>query len=317
MATLKDIIQPIEQEFEKVKEVLKTGLKSDYTELQGITSNLIKMRGKMLRPALSLLSAKLCGEIGERSIAVAATIEYIHSATLVHDDVIDEAYTRHNQLTLSTVLRSHSAVLVGDYMFSKGLTLTSQVKAYEELDITIRAIEALVEGELLQSKGVQTLKVDMAQYMEVAKLKTGSLISAAAQVGAVSVGANEEDRKIMANFGEAVGLAFQIQDDIIDYRPTKNSNKTPYNDVKERKITLPLICAMERGGTQILKDLRAGKTQKVIDFVNKNNGSEGAEKIMNEIIDNAINQLDKIKTSHPEVKESLKMVAYFAGARPF
>ncbi len=318
MATLQDIIHPIEAEFGEVKELLKVGLRSNYTELGKVARHLISMRGKMMRPALTLLSAKLCGEINEKTINVAATIEYVHSATLVHDDIIDEAYTRQNQLSLATVLRSHSAVLVGDYMFTKGLALISKVGGYRELDLVIEAIEALVEGELLQSKGVQSLSVSEQGYMEVARLKTASLIATAAEVGATSVGAPLDSELKMRSFGEAVGVAFQIQDDILDYSASSQSGKTPFNDIKERKITLPLIYAMERGGGGILRDLRAGKVAKVATFVKKYEGAERAKEEISRVINAAVKIIDSyqnLNDERREAAESLKTLALFAGER--
>lgn len=318
MTSLKDIIIPVEKEFSEVKELLKGGLRSEYVEVDKVAKYLVSMRGKMMRPLLTLLSAKLTGEITKKSINVAATIEYVHSATLVHDDIIDEAYTRQNQLSLSTVLRSHSAVLFGDYMFTKGLALISKAKGYRELDLVIEAIEALVEGELLQSKGVKSLNVTEDRYMEVARLKTASLIATAAEVGATSSGADSNAEKKMRTFGELVGVAFQIQDDILDYCPKSKSGKTPYNDIKERKITLPLIYAMQSGGTSILKDLRAGKAQKVADFVTTHKGVEKAQEKISEITNEAIAIIESFETEDSErsaVKESLKTIALFAGDR--
>ncbi len=318
MKTLKDIISPVETEFAQVKEVLKGGLRSEYLELDKVAKHLVSMRGKMMRPLLTLLSAKLTGEITQKTINVAATIEYVHSATLVHDDIIDEAYTRQNQLSLSTVLRSHTAVLFGDYMFTKGLALISKAKGYRELDLVIGAIEALVEGELLQSKGVRSMNVTKESYMDVARLKTASLIATAAEVGATSSGAGQEAEQKMRTFGELVGVAFQIQDDILDYSPASKSGKTPYNDIKERKITLPLLCAMQSGGTSILKDVKTGRVKRVSDFVAEHKGVERAKEEIGKIIDQAVAIIESFEACDSEriaAKESLKTLALFAGDR--
>ncbi len=314
MVNLSDIVRPVEAEFGEVKELLKGALSSRYRELGEVASHLLSSRGKLLRPLLTLLSARLCAQsVTHKTINMAATVELVHSATLTHDDVIDEAYTRHDQLTLSALVRSRSAVLIGDFMFSRGLSLASKVKAYDELDIVIGAIEALVEGELRQSRNARRLKVTQQEYFEVVDLKTSSLISAAAEVGVVSVGGSEEQRADMRDFALAVGCAFQIQDDILDYLPKSKSGKTPYNDIKERKITLPLIMAIQSGGDGVLGDLRAGRVQRVADFVEKYDGVRGAEELMEGIVDRAIEKMMEYPQS--DVRDALISVAKFAANR--
>ncbi len=314
MISVDEIAKPVLAEFIEVKELLKGALISRHRELNEVAGHLISSRGKLLRPIVTLLAARLCSEqVTAKTINMAATVELVHSATLTHDDVIDEAYTRHNQLTLSTLMRSRSAVLIGDFMFSRGLSLASRVKAYDELDIVINAIESLVEGELRQSQNVRRLKVTEQEYFEVVELKTSSLIAAAAEVGVVSVGGSDEQRADMREFALAVGAAFQIQDDILDYMPKSHSGKTPYNDIKERKITLPLIAAISVGGERILKDLRAGRVQRIVDFVEMHNGVLLAEQIMDRIIVSAVEKIMKYPKS--DIRDSLIAIAHFAANR--
>lgn len=313
MNSLKQITAPIEAEFARVKESLREVIVSDYPTLGDISRTLLAQRGKMMRPMLTLLTAKLLGgQSTTKSEAVAIMIELIHNATLIHDDVIDEAYTRHGELTTGALLRSRSAVLAGDYLFSRGLAIASSTKAYEELDIAIRAIEALVEGELRQAKNAQKMVVDLDEYFEVIRLKTASLIVAAAECGAVSVGAGAADRAVMVDFAHKVGIAFQIQDDTLDYT-SDSTGKPRYNDIVERKITLPLLLAIERGGASVIKDLRRGEIARVAQFVATHQGVELASEQSTKFIDQAIAALDKFEPS--EVKQSLISLAEFAAVR--
>lgn len=313
MSRLNDIAAPVADDFSKTKEILKSQINSQHQILGSVAQHLLSFRGKLMRPLLCLLAAKLHSQPTEKSHSAAAAFELIHNATLIHDDVIDEAYTRHDELTLGALIRSRSAVLVGDYLFSKGLALASKAKAYHEIDIAINAIEALVEGELRQAKNAQTLKVDRREYFEVINLKTSSLIAASAMAGASSVGATAEEQQLMYSFGQAIGSAFQIQDDILDYASDANSGKKEFNDIKERKITLPLIMAMEVGGNSVIKDLRGGKIEKVAKFVSDNQGVNLAAKECQKIIDDSIKLLDTYPDS--AVKESLIELAYFAAKR--
>lgn len=313
MSDLNQIIAPVADEFCRVKESLREVIISHYPTLGDISRTLLAQRGKMMRPMLTLLAAKLHGGVATpKSESVAMMIELIHNATLIHDDVIDEAYTRHGELTVGALLRSRSAVLAGDYLFSRGLSLASQTGAYEELNIAIAAIEALVEGELRQADNARKMVVDRDAYFEVIRLKTASLISAAAQIGAVSVGATPAEQELMREFGHKVGIAFQIQDDILDYTSEK-TGKPRYNDIVERKITLPLLCAIERGGTSVLGDIRKGKVERVAEFVEKNGGIEAAIDQNRNIIGEAKAMLDHYEQN--EVVASLRMMADFAGIR--
>ncbi len=313
MSSLKEIATPVAEEFAQVKAILKEQISSQHRVLGEIAEHLLQLRGKMMRPLLTLLTAKLHSTPTTRTCSVAATFELIHNATLIHDDVIDEAYTRHNELTLGALLRSRSAVLVGDYLFSKGLTIASKAEAYAEIDIAVGAIEALVEGELRQSRNVRTLDVDRSEYFEVINLKTSSLIAAAAKSGAVSVGASEEQQQLMFSLGQSIGSAFQIQDDILDYVGDEKTGKKLYNDIKERKITLPLIMAMEVGGMSVIKDLRAGRTERVARFVEEHRGIDLAREECDRIIDRGISLLDSYVDC--EAKASLVSIAHFAAKR--
>lgn len=317
MSELDHIVAPIADEFSRVKESLRSTIISDYLLLGEISRSLLSQRGKMMRPMLTLLTAKLLGAggvISKRSEAVAVMIEMIHNATLIHDDVIDEAYTRHGELTLGALLRSRSAVLAGDFLFSRGLAIASKTGAYEELNIAIAAIEALVEGELRQAAAARKMVVSREEYFEVIRLKTASLIIAATETGAASVGAAAEDLSTMRNFGHKVGIAFQIQDDILDYTST-STGKPRYNDITERKITLPLICAIEQAGgsESVLRAMRSGKIKQVADFVEKHQGVAAATAESQKIIEEAIALLDKYENS--EAKSSLQKLAQFAAVR--
>ncbi len=310
-----DIIKPIEKEFSAVRENLSTALHSSYSQLGEVTRYLVTPHGKMLRPALTLLMAKHYGKITERTIAVASMIEMVHYATLVHDDVIDEAYTRQRGLTLGALLRSRSAVLVGDYIFSKGLSQASKAGAYQELDVVIAAIESLVEGELLQAQNVEHYNPAIESYYEVARLKTAALLSAAAMGGALSVGASDTEIQKAKKFGEILGILFQIQDDVLDYLPKELTGKEPYNDIKERKMTLPLLLAIQEGGSSIIKHIRVGNIEKVANFVEKHEGIRRTEEHIERLTKEALAMVEDMQPS--DAQKALYRAVEFAGARKY
>ncbi len=314
--TMLDIIKPIEAELQSVHSAVAEALASQYPMLSDVASYLAAPGGKMLRPTLTLLFARHYGEPSPRTVEVATMVELVHYATLVHDDIIDEAYTRRGELTLGALLRSRSAVLVGDYIFSKGLACATRAGAYEELDIVIKAIEELVEGELLQAQIKEQMDTSVSGYLQVARLKTASLLSAAARCGVVSVGAGEQAAQRAREFAEKVGLVFQIQDDVMDYLPQKLTGKEPYNDIKERKMTLPLLLAIEAGGGRgVIKDLKRGNIERVVAFVQEHDGVGRTKAYAEELMADARAIIEELDDS--AAKESLLRAVAFAGARLF
>lgn len=315
--SLQDIAHPVEAEFGHFRTLLRASIASEHRTLKPLAQYIIEPRGKMMRPLLGLLIARLHGgAVGERTEAVALLFELLHHATLIHDDVIDEAYTRRGELTAGAMLRSRAAVLVGDFLFGKGLMEAARVGAFAEIQVATHAIELVVEGELRQSENARTLKVGRQEYFDVVGLKTGALIAGVSLGAAISVGADKEQCEAMKQFGDMLGVAFQIRDDILDYTGSPLvTGKALYNDIKERKLTLPLILAIEKGGDRlhVLADLRAGETMRVVDYVERMGGVAAAEVVMREYFDRAMALLAPYPDS--EFKRSLELFATYAISR--
>lgn len=311
--------QAVSSQMETYNLLLKKAIVSDMKSLQVVSKNLLVPSGKQMRPLLSLLTAELHGTINDKSYAAAMLIEMLHWATLVHDDVVDEAYMRRSELTVGAMMRSKSAVLVGDYLFSRGLGVAARAENFYAITAATRVIEQVVDGELMQAKHASRLTTTREDYMEIIRLKTAVLIAMAAEVGAASVGADQQSVDRMYRFGELLGLAFQIQDDLLDIDSSK-SGKVKYNDFRERKITLPLIYAMEREGRdEALKHLRRAATDDrsiewLLNFIGRNGGVEHATEVMNGLHAQAMEILE----GYPEsaVKQSLiKYSNYVVGRK--
>jgi octaprenyl-diphosphate synthase len=206
---------------------------------------IIKRKGKQLRPMFVFLSAKLNGEINESTYRAAALVELLHTATLVHDDVVDESMERRGFFSINAIWKNKIAVLVGDYLLSKGLLLSTSHDDFKHLHLLSEAVKQMSEGELLQMEKSRKLNLDEDIYFEIIKSKTASLLSSACAVGAYSTSKDEQKCDKMKLFGEKVGIAFQIKDDLFDYG-NENIGKPTGNDIKEKKITLPLIYTLNK-----------------------------------------------------------------------
>lgn len=299
----------VTQEMEQYNTLLRDAISSRHKALGTISQYLLSPSGKQMRPMLTLLTAKLHGEVGAKSYSAAMLFELLHWSTLIHDDVIDEAYIRRGELTIGAMIRSKSAVLVGDFLFTRGLAVAAEAENFQAIVSATRTIEEVVEGELLQSEHASKLNTTAENYFEIIRLKTAALIASAAQAGAASVGASEQQVALMYEFGEILGIAFQIQDDILDLEATPGLGKVKYNDLRERKITLPLIHAMERAGRkEALYHLRRASTKQqsiewLLEFIRTNGGVEYASGIMHEYHNRAVEILSQYPES--EVKNSL------------
>ena len=274
-------------ELDETKRRLAAALGSEYPFVGAAAEQLVSMGGKMMRPVLGLLCGKLYEEqTSERVYAAVVLFELLHTATLVHDDIIDEAYLRRGQATLGAMLRSRSAVLAGDFLFAKGLNQAAKAGAYRAIEAATEAIERVVDGELAQADHARKGDTTVEEYFRVARLKTASLLSGVACAAAAEAGA--DDLAPMEALGEALGLAYQIQDDILDYEGTA-TGKTRYNDIRERKLTLPLLLALERGGERrkVWNDIRAGRVEAVVEYVQQHGGVEAARAEMERQADRA------------------------------
>ena len=211
-----------------------------------VTAHLVEAGGKRIRPMLTLAAARICGYDGPYHVHLAATVEFIHTATLLHDDVVDESQQRRGRPTANLLWDNQSSVLVGDYLFARSFQLMVETGSLRVLDILSNAAATIAEGEVLQLTAARNLATDESIYMQVIRGKTAALFSAATEVGGVIAGQPEDVTKALFEYGDALGMAFQIVDDYLDYAGTDATGKNVGDDFRERKLTLPLIKAVAR-----------------------------------------------------------------------
>ena len=216
-----------------------------------VTAHLVEAGGKRLRPMLTLAAARICGYQGDNHIKLAATVEFIHTATLLHDDVVDESARRRGRPTANLLWDNKSSVLVGDYLFSRSFQLMVETGSLRVMDILANASATIAEGEVLQLTAAQDLKTDERVYLQVVRGKTAALFSAATEVGGVIAGASEAEVRALFTYGDALGVAFQIADDMLDYGGSAAViGKNTGDDFRERKVTLPVIRAVARADAE-------------------------------------------------------------------
>jgi len=314
MSELNQIREPIRLELKEFEKHFRQSLKSNVPLLNIITNYILRKKGKQMRPAFVLLSARMFGEIGSSSYTAASLIELLHTASLIHDDVVDESYERRGFFSINALWKTKVAVLVGDYLLAKGLLLSVEHKEYELLEIVSEAVKEMSEGELLQIQKSRKLNISMDNYFEIIRKKTAALIAACTACGAKSAGATAEQIMLMKEFGELTGIAFQIKDDLFDYDRSGKIGKPTANDIKEKKMTLPLIYALEicpsseRGKIiSIIKhhNRNADKVDEVISFVKNYGGLDFAEKKMQEY---KLLALEKI-SSFPETDSKRSLIS--------
>ncbi len=322
MSVLDDIRKPVGREMDEFESYFSRTMKSNIPLLKIILNYILRRKGKQMRPLLVFLTARLNGEISESTYVAATMIELLHTASLVHDDIVDDAHERRGAFSVNALWNSKIAVLVGDYMLSKGLLISVEKARYDMLEIVSEAVKSMVEGELLQLQKLRKLNIKEEDYYKIIISKTAALIAACTATGARSVTEDTDTIQLMKDFGENIGIAFQIRDDILDYEVNGFTGKTVGNDIKERKITLPLINSLElatslqkRHILSIVKSRKKTKSEinEVIDFVTASGGLEYAELKMNLFRDKALAILDSYPDS--DVKDSLKKFVYFTTSR--
>ena len=298
--TVDQIKTPVAYEMEQFEQKFKSSMKSTVPLLDKITAYIVKRKGKQLRPMFVFLSAKVCGEVNESSYRAASLIELLHTATLVHDDVVDDSNERRGFFSLNALWKNKIAVLVGDFLLSRGLLLSVDNQDFHLLGLVSNAVREMSEGELLQIEKARKLDIDEAVYYEIIRKKTASLIASCCACGAASVTTDKSMIERMQAFGEAVGIAFQIKDDLFDYGDGSNIGKPTGIDIKEKKMTLPLIYALSNAGRsekrRVINTVKnnnndPAKVAGVIDFVIRSGGIQYAEKKMNEYKDKALELL--------------------------
>lgn len=317
--TIKEISKPIENHIEEFNVFLKEIMNSNVSLLNLIIRYMTKKRGKQLRPILVFLSAELCGGVTKRTYTGAAMVELLHNATLVHDDVVDESTVRRGIASINAAWNNKIAVLIGDYLLAKGLLASIDGDEFEFLKITSHSVRRMSEGELLQIQKSREADTDEDTYFKIISDKTASLMSSCCEIGAASSTVDTEKKAAMKEFGENIGIAFQIKDDIFDYQGKDSIIGKPVgNDIKEKKLTLPLLfscnAAPKNEAAKIIKLVKNGDHNKkdiktIVDFVKKYEGIPYAESKANMYIDRALAQLEIFPDS--KAKESLSVLARF------
>ncbi|MFQ3675699.1 MAG: polyprenyl synthetase family protein [Endomicrobiia bacterium] len=306
MSVLNTIKAPVQKELDEFDVFFKNQIKSQASLLDIITNFVLKTKGKQIRPLMVFLSARLTGEINQSTYSAALLVELMHIATLIHDDVVDDSHLRRGMFSINALWKNKISVLVGDYFLAKGLLHSINQNEFELLRIVADAVREMSEGELIQIKKSRTLDIKEEIYFDIIEKKTASLLAAAVEVGGFSGGANLQQREKLKKLGINIGIAFQIKDDIFDYSNDSSIGKPTGNDIKERKITLPLIHVIETATPTekkwILKILskynnNSAKVKELISYVHSNGGVEYATLKMKEYKQKALDELAYFKQS--------------------
>jgi octaprenyl-diphosphate synthase len=313
---LKHIQAPIANEMVEFEKKFRQSMKSDVLLLDKIMNYIVKRKGKQMRPMFVFLSAGVSGTINDSTYRGASLIELLHTATLVHDDVVDDANYRRGFFSINALWKNKIAVLVGDYLLSRGLLLSVDNEDFDLLKIVSDAVKEMSEGELLQMEKARNLDITEDIYYDIIRQKTASLIASCCAVGASSTGSNGQSVERMKVFGEKVGMAFQIKDDLFDYG-SDDIGKPLGIDIKEKKMTLPLIYALQKGSwmekRSIIRMVRnngkSGSIEKVIDFVKEKGGISYATTVMNNYVQEAM-EIIKTFDSNPYRESLIEMVQF-------
>ncbi len=313
MSTVEKIKAPIKTEMEKFEPFFRSSMQTKVPLLNVIMNYILRRKGKQMRPMFVFLTSKMLqNDVKESTYTAASLIELLHTATLIHDDVVDEAYERRGFFSINALWKSKISVLVGDYLLSKGLLLAVDNNEYDLLKIVSVAVKEMSEGELLQIQQSRKLAITEEIYSNIIRKKTAALIAACTACGAKSTGADDEMVEKMRLFGEYTGMAFQIKDDLLDYQNNGNIGKPSGNDIKEKKLTLPIIHVLNHASNGDKKRIlgivkrhnkNKKKVQEVIDFVIQNGGLDYTVEKMYEYQQKALELLKDIPES--ESKQSM------------
>lgn len=317
MSNLNQIKFPIEQELNLFESKFRASMKSSVPLLDTIMNYIIKRKGKQIRPIFVFFSAKLFDGITDATHRGASLVELLHTATLVHDDVVDDSDERRGFFSINALWKNKIAVLVGDYLLSRGLLLSVQNKDYQLLEIVSFAVKEMSEGELLQIEKTRNLNLSEEVYYDIIRKKTASLIASCCAIGAASAGANAEQIEQMRLFGEKIGIAFQMKDDLLDYGD-EDIGKPRGIDLKEKKLTLPIIYTLNQAESSVRNKMintiknhhnNKKKVAEVIDYVNAHQGIAYTKTVMKKYISDALDILDKLP-ENPH-KKNVKELVHF------
>lgn len=316
------IKQPISEEMRIFEKKFYKSMKTNVSLLDRIMQFIVRRKGKQMRPMFVFLTAKLLGKTTERTYRGASMIELIHTASLVHDDVVDDSNLRRGFFSINAMWKNKIAVLVGDYLLSKSVLLATENRDFDLLTVVSNAIREMSEGELLQIEKAKNLDITEDVYFEIIRQKTAALLSACCEIGARSVGVEDEMAKKMYRFGELVGIAFQIKDDLFDYTSTNIIGKPIGIDIKEQKMTLPLIYSINTASKSerrwLIRSVKKYNNNKkrvreVIEYVKNHGGLNYAEQVMYDYRDRALRILEEFEES--EAKDSLKTLLNYVVER--
>lgn len=323
MDKLEDIRRPIEAELTAYRTLFEDTLQTDNPLLNLALKHLLKRQGKMMRPILVLLAARYVGKVGQEVLHAAVALELLHTASLVHDDVVDESDRRRGQKSVNALLSNQAAVLVGDFLLSKALYHSAMTGSNRVVTWVSELGQTLSDGELLQLANLDKTSISEQDYYDVIRKKTASLFETCAKVGAMLAGGGEEDILQMSNFGETLGMCFQMRDDLLDYDNQHDIGKPSGNDMKEGKLTLPVIHALLSTSDEAMMALalkvRRGEASddeiaRLVAFTHTNNGIEYTEKNMYNLAQRATTLLSK-ENRDPNIAESLLSYVHFVVGR--
>jgi len=309
MMKVEEIIAPVKIEMSEFEIRFRESMKSNVAMLDKISNYIVKRKGKQMRPLFIFLTSKMLGTVNDRTYLASTLVELLHTATLVHDDVVDDANERRGFFSLNALWKNKIAVLVGDYMLSKVLLLSIEKNNTRLLEVVARAVKEMSEGELLQIEKARKLDITEDIYFEVIRKKTASLISTCCEGAAISVDREDMSEK-MREFGELVGMAFQIKDDIFDYGTPNDIGKPTGNDIREQKMTLPLIYAIQHSDKETKRELmsivknhhtNSREIKRAIEIVISAGGIAYAHQKMIEYKEKALRILDEIPNSDAKI----------------
>ncbi|MDI6804676.1 MAG: polyprenyl synthetase family protein [Bacteroidota bacterium] len=319
---IKSLSKPIEEDLKIFNKQFREAIRSDISYVDLITRYIVRQKGKQIRPFLVLHTAKMCGKIYESTYRGAALVEILHTATLIHDDVVDDADTRRGFASINAVWKNKIAVLVGDYLLAKGLLLSLDNRDHEFLKIISQSVRKMSEAEILQIVKSRQLDMDEKTYLKIISGKTASLLSTCTEIGAVSNEVGIEQRKLLREFGENLGFAFQIRDDLLDFIGKKSiTGKPTGKDLIEKKLTLPLIHAIENAprkqSAAVLRLIKKGVKRKdletILEFVESYNGITYSEEKAKQYAEIAFSKIKAFPESPS--KESLEKFLSFVVER--
>lgn len=317
MSKLDQIKAPIDHHLLAFESKFREAMRSSVPLLDTIMTYIVKRKGKQIRPIFVFFSASLFNGVNDSTYRAASLVELLHTATLVHDDVVDDSDERRGFFSINALWKNKIAVLVGDYLLSRGLLLSVQNKDYHLLEIVSTAVREMSEGELLQIEKTRNLNLSEEVYFDIIRKKTASLIASCCAIGAASAGATPEQTEQMRLFGEKAGIAFQMKDDLLDYG-SDDIGKPTGIDLKEKKLTLPIIYTLNNADKETRKRIiniiknehhKKAKVAEVVDYVNAHNGIAYTREKMHKLKQEALAILDGMPNS--EVKPALQALVDF------